>query len=520
MTTARAHPIRCPIFSDRWLSPPWQTMALESKELMAMCLRKIPGLSKVKLVDAVWIWTEPHSMRLKIKVTLQKEVVRGAILQQATVIEFAVRNQQCKACEAAYAQGAWHGIVQVRQHVKHKRTFYYLEQLLLKNNAHSECIRIVTFNDGMDFYFLEKQNAIRFVDFLEHVVPMTSKYSRKLISADIKQATANYKHNYLVEIAPICKDDLVILPRKLASTLSGISPIVLVKGVTAEIQVIDPFSCERAEVCTDKYYHNRFQSVMSSRELAKFVVLSIEPVLKDARPGAKRRGQAGLGAAGASGKMRLGECVVARERDLGENDDQFTVITHLGSLLKVGDMVLGYDLRGAHWTNDTDILDQLQKGMQLPDVILVRKYYETKGERDWFLNKIEDVVVENANAKSNRETAAEDEDYEHFMQEVEGDRAMRSQLKIYGRNKKPTDAAAMETTDSGADDDDEYIRLEEMISEVTISAGSDGAEAASEARILTAEEAELSSRLNISSPGEAGTPFDEATFDPSTFKFT
>ena len=36
----------------RFLCPPWQHMTLESKELMAVCLRKISGLSKVKLIDA------------------------------------------------------------------------------------------------------------------------------------------------------------------------------------------------------------------------------------------------------------------------------------------------------------------------------------------------------------------------------------------------------------------------------------------------------------------------------------
>ena len=126
----------------RFLCPPWQNVALESKELMSACLRKIPGLSKLKLIDAVWIWTEPHSMRLKIKITVQKEVMNGAIMQQATVVEFVRRNQQCQNCEAYYAQGAWHAIVQVRQHVTHKRTFFYLEQLLLKHNAHSECLQI------------------------------------------------------------------------------------------------------------------------------------------------------------------------------------------------------------------------------------------------------------------------------------------------------------------------------------------------------------------------------------------
>jgi nonsense-mediated mRNA decay protein 3 len=78
---------KCTIHScrscQRWLAPPWQSMNLESKELMTVCLRKVTGLSKVKLIDAVWIWTEPHSLRLKIKLTVQCEVVNNAVLQQA-----------------------------------------------------------------------------------------------------------------------------------------------------------------------------------------------------------------------------------------------------------------------------------------------------------------------------------------------------------------------------------------------------------------------------------------------------
>ena len=82
-------------------------------------------------------------MRLQIKLTIQKEVINGAILQQATVVEYIIRNQQCKTCQSHYAQGVWQAVVQVRQHVSHKRTFYYLEQLLLKNNAHADCLQIM-----------------------------------------------------------------------------------------------------------------------------------------------------------------------------------------------------------------------------------------------------------------------------------------------------------------------------------------------------------------------------------------
>lgn len=103
---------------------------------------KVSGLKKVKLVDASWIWTEPHSRRLKLKLTVQKEVGNGAVLQQAMAVTFVVRNQQCDNCAAAFTNNTWTAVVQVRQRVDHKRTFFYLEQLILKHSAHSQCTNI------------------------------------------------------------------------------------------------------------------------------------------------------------------------------------------------------------------------------------------------------------------------------------------------------------------------------------------------------------------------------------------
>jgi nonsense-mediated mRNA decay protein 3 len=48
--------------------------SLESRELLAICLKRLKGLSKVHLVDAGFVWTEPHSKRIKVKLTIQKEV--------------------------------------------------------------------------------------------------------------------------------------------------------------------------------------------------------------------------------------------------------------------------------------------------------------------------------------------------------------------------------------------------------------------------------------------------------------
>ena len=217
---------------------------MESKELMATCLRKINGLSKVKLIDATWIWTEPHSGRLKIKITIQKEVMNGAVLQQSSIVEFTIRNQQCIRCQSSFAAGAWHAVVQVRQRASHKRTFFFLEQMLLRYNAHSDAVNIVTFRDGMDFYFMDKGHGVKFVDFLVNHVPAKTKYSRKLVSADHTENTGNFKHNHYVEIAPLCRDDLLVMTKDFAKSLSNVSRLVLVKSVAADIHIFDPFTCE------------------------------------------------------------------------------------------------------------------------------------------------------------------------------------------------------------------------------------------------------------------------------------
>jgi nonsense-mediated mRNA decay protein 3 len=163
----------------RWQRPPWAIAELESRELLAICLKKINNLNRVKLVDAGWIWTEPHSKRLKLKLTVQKEVLSNMILQQSFIVTFIVRNQQCDDCKASFTNHSWKAVVQVRQKVNHKRTFFFLEQLILKHRAHEKTSNIESQPDGLDFFFTERNHALRFVDFLQESVPM--KYATSLI---------------------------------------------------------------------------------------------------------------------------------------------------------------------------------------------------------------------------------------------------------------------------------------------------------------------------------------------------
>lgn len=138
-------------FCERYLVPPsaWLPAANESKELLSLCLKRIkPQMLNVRLVDASFIWTEPHSKRVKVKMVVQKEVFTNAVLQQSFVVEYVVCGQVgspalslcaqvCEDCHRIQAKDYWRACVQVRQKCDFKKTLFYLEQLLLKYDAAS-----------------------------------------------------------------------------------------------------------------------------------------------------------------------------------------------------------------------------------------------------------------------------------------------------------------------------------------------------------------------------------------------
>ena len=116
----------------------WTTQrSRHAAEQAALCLKKIGRpLQKVRLIDASFVWTEPHSRRIKLNITIQKEVLANTVLQQSFVLTLVVHTGQCPACTKLAAKNTWKASVQVRQKVTHKRTFLWLEQLILKHNAH------------------------------------------------------------------------------------------------------------------------------------------------------------------------------------------------------------------------------------------------------------------------------------------------------------------------------------------------------------------------------------------------
>lgn len=455
---------------------------------MALCLANINGLNKrknhegkVRLVDAAWVWTEPHSMRLKIRLTIQREVESGGtILQQSFVVEFIVRNQQCVECQAAFRQGSWKSLVQVRQRVGHKRTFLYLEQLILKHGAHRGCLSIETFKDGMDFYFPDKGKAARFMSFLEGVVPMKVKSSKKLISTDDKSNVSNYKFTNLVELCTLCKDDLLFLPKKLATHIGNISRLVLVKNISNVINVIDPLTGQTANIGNDAYWRDTFRPMVTAARtrLTRYVVLGKEPVYLQ-RNTSKR---------GINKKQRTKLALItsARESDLGINDSQIEEQSHLGYLMKSGDVCLGYDLSECQVVDDD--AEKARNSGKFPTVVFVRKLYGgvATGEADAAKKRMfklqrldlkkgeEDQRGRGKKLKKAVETEHMDE--EDFMQELEADREMRTRMNIY-----KSEIAVSKKTEDDEDccdneedeEDDQKVTLDELLDTLVLSSTPD-----------------------------------------------
>jgi len=152
---------------DRYNRPPWVKLELESPQMMTFCLSKIKGLNKVKLVDASWVWTEPHSKRIKIKLTIQKEIINKTMSQQSCVVEYIVNWMQCDDCKRSFTKHLWKASCQLRQRVNHKRTFMVLEQIILKHQAHKKAINIKEEPEGVDFFFNSRNDAIAFTEFMQ-----------------------------------------------------------------------------------------------------------------------------------------------------------------------------------------------------------------------------------------------------------------------------------------------------------------------------------------------------------------
>jgi len=74
------------------------------------------------------------------------------------------------------------------------------------------------------------------------------------VSHDEQDGTFNYKYTFNVELAPVCRDDLVILPKVLSNNLGGIGPMVLVYKISKAVHIVDIKTMQTFEIAKKHYW--------------------------------------------------------------------------------------------------------------------------------------------------------------------------------------------------------------------------------------------------------------------------
>ncbi|KAI5001913.1 hypothetical protein ZWY2020_026563 [Hordeum vulgare] len=340
--------VHCPSCSS-YLEPPrhWTRAAPESAELLQLLLRRVQRPLQrlgVSLSAAEFVFTEPHSKRLMLRLCLRREVLPGCgvALKRDHAVEFTVHDRLCDSCSRARAdpeQDQWCAVVQLRQRAAHRRTLLHLERRLAALGAAGSATRVdVTGAGGIDFFFASRSQAASLVALIASLAPArVADAARQLVSHDTKSNTYRHRHAFSVELCPVCRDDLVFLQ-----------------------------SCSRRPALSADSGHScsasGLEPVLTSRQLVEYVVLDV-----DTSPATGDATTARFG-------YRTAYAQVVRASELGRSDAMVTVRTHLGHMLGPGDPALGYDLRGAN-TLGVD-------SHCLPDAVLVKKMYEKKMHQD------------------------------------------------------------------------------------------------------------------------------------------
>lgn len=230
--------------------------------------------------------------------------------------------------------------------------------------------------------------------------------------------------------------------------------------------------------------------------MTRFVVLGKEPVflrknVSKRTPNRKQRSQ-------------LARITVAREEDLGANDSQFEEQSHVGYLMKSGDVCVGYDLKDINLSDEDAEAIRMQGGF--PDVVIIRKLYGHAASLDhetdtsaiavaasnhsknriWRLKRLDvnsgaEATTKTRNNKKEVVMSDQDDlDEEDFYREVEADREMRMNINLFrageADDQKSAEDKIQPMYDDENDEDDQQIKLDELLDNLALNDCSDEAE--------------------------------------------
>lgn len=146
---------------------------------------------------------------------------------------------------------------------------------------------------------------------------------------------------------------------------------------------------------------------------------------------------------------------LARSADLGVNDQRVTVRSHLGHMLKAGDLCECYDLRRINMSGSNDEVVEADH----IDVVLVKREWASKKNknRPWVLKRLK------KEAEEDEKNANEDRDMDDFQRDIEVNPELRREMNLYRRK------GAMPTVqESDGENSEPDVDLAELLEEMTL----------------------------------------------------
>ena len=461
---------------QRFLRPPYVKIERDSADMMKLCLSRIKSYDKkVKIIDSNFIYTEPHSKVIKIKISIQKEVEKN-ILSQNLIIEFKEKWNLCRDCQKLQTPHTWSSCVQIRQRVPHKKTMLYLEQIILKNKMQKSSLYFNEANEGFDFFFSTRRAGEIFSNWIATVVPCKITYTKKYVSLSTSTFT------YLVDVANVAKYDLFLLDKESYKKLGGIGPLLICTRLSSRTIFEDPRTFNHLYLDGNTFFKYKFNPFCNSNQLTEFLVLDVYEEIdynfgninnnntnnnkneKKKKNKGKKKNKRKKDESDSEEEKKEENNVINtnesesvdsmsistnyekgvkdKEKKLEEDKEYILkckktfikiirnnnekdkgeiieIKSHLADVIKVGEIYLGYDLKSINLDSENSAF--LEGNInRLPDVILVRKKVNID-IKDKKLKRL----FEEKNKKENKE---EKENMMNFLEEIHDDKDLNENI--------------------------------------------------------------------------------------------
>ena len=456
----------------RFLRPPYVKIERESADMMKLCLSRIKSYDKkIKIIDSNFIYTEPHSKVIKIKITIQKEIEKN-ILSQDLIIEYKEKWNLCRDCQKLQTPHTWASCVQIRQRVPHKKTMLYLEQIILKNKMQKSSLYFEEANDGFDFFFSTRRAGEIFSNWIATVVPSKITYTKKYVSLSTSTFT------YLVDVANVAKYDLFLLDKESYKKLGGIGPLLICTRLSSRTIFEDPRTFNHLYLDGNTFFKYKFNKFCNSNQLTEFLVLDVYEEIdynfgsmnnnknsgkndKKKKKGKKKKNRKNKDESdseeekeennnineiseedtislstnyekGVKDKekkieeekehiLKCRKTFIKLIRNNNEKDkgEIIEIKSHLAEVIKPGDIYLGYDLRTINLDSENSAYLEANIN-KLPDVILARKKINVD-VKDKKLKRL----FEGKNKKENKE---EKNDMMEFLEEINDEKDLKDNI--------------------------------------------------------------------------------------------